>query len=961
MNPLKMVREFLENLKNILMDYLKSRIFPVTLIMLIMFFALGRRLFVLQIKNGDSYEFNFTESTEKTLTVESVRGNIYDVNGKLLAYNKLTYDLTFENDNRNAERAAELGISENHMKNKVIYSIMNLLKQYNDHITAEFPITYKNGKYYYTESGTSLLSFFRDAFSKNNINDLSDEDKEITAEDMVYFMRFGGNVNIPNFEISTDYSNEDAMVILACRYNLWLNRYQQYVPVTIATDISEDSRAVILEHKDDLIGMDIVVRSERVYNDSKYFAQIIGYVGKVSAEEIDYLNEKEDTVRPYKMTDVVGKTGIEQYYENYLRGEEGRQVLRVDNLGKVIDVISETPAKAGSDVYLTLDSDLQKYCYDTLEKEIAAILLANITPNAYAPDDNKNNEIPITDVYFALFDNNQIKLSKMQESGASILEKSVYSVFSDRKDQTLLRIRELLTTAPETNSALSKVYQDYMEFIFEKLRDENIYLSSKVDKESNEFTQYINGNTSVASFLKYLLNNYCIDTSLIIDENKYYDSDEIYQALCDSIIELLRSDTEFDKKILHSLIQEGYISGEDVVNLIYIQGVLPAENDEDYEDFKNGVFGAYEFMTRKIKKIEITPAMLALDPCSGAVIVTDVHTGEVRAMVSYPSYDNNYLTNYVDGDYYNKLLNDKTAPLYNRASMMHTAPGSTYKIISTVAGVEEGVLDTYEEITDLGVFDKVYTKPACWIYRSLRGTHGTIGISTALDISCNYFYYEVGYRLADENGYYNDAMGIARLNKYAALFGLDSCSGVEIDEGDPHMSDNDAVTSAIGQGKNSFAPVQLARYITTVANGGTCYDLTLIDKVSDYEGNTIMDKTPVVHSKVSISSELWGKIYEGLRLVVTDDLSGNTLLNSIKVKVAGKTGTAQEDTSRPPHALFVSYAPYENPEVSVTCVIQNGYASANSAELASFVYAYMYDKEALTDAEFEVTGGTISD
>ena len=961
MNPFKMVREFLENLKNILMDYLKSRIFPVTLIMLIMFFALGRRLFVLQIQNGDSYEFNFTESTEKTLTVESVRGNIYDVNGKLLAYNKLTYDLTFENDNRNAQRAEELGISENVMKNQVIYKIMNLLKQYNDHITAEFPIAYKNGKYYYTESGTSLLSFFRDAFSKNNINDLTDEEINMSAEDMVYYMRFGGNIYIPNFEISTDYSNEDAMVILACRYSLWLNRYQQYVPVTIATDISADSRAVILEHKDDLIGMDIVVRSERVYNDAKYFAQIIGYVGRISSEEMEYLNAKEDNTRPYKMSDVVGKTGIEQYYENYLRGEEGRQVLRVDNLGKVIDVISETPAKAGSDVYLTIDSELQKYCYDTLEKEIANILLANITPNAYPPDDNKDNEIPITDVYFALFNNNQIKLSKMQESSASALEKTVYATFSDSKNSTLKRIRELLTTAPEDNNSLSKVYQDYMEYIFEKLSDKNIYLSSKVDRESTEFNRYINGTMSTAAFLKYLLNNYYIDTSLIIDENKYYDSDEIYSALVDKIITLLSEDEEFDKMMLHVLIRDGYITGEDVINLIYIQGVLPTANDDDYAEFQNGAFGSYEFITRKIKKLEITPAMLALDPCSGAVIVTDIHTGDVRAMVSYPSYDNNYLTNYVDGDYYSKLLDDKTTPLYNRASMMRTAPGSTFKVISTVAGVEEGVLDIYEEITDLGEFDKVYTKPTCWIYRSLRGTHGTIGISEALDISCNYFYYEVGYRLADENGYYNDGMGLARLNKYAAKFGFDDCSGIEIDENDPHMSDNDAVTSAIGQGTNSYTPAQMAKYISTIANGGTCYDLTLIDKVADYEGNTVMEKEPSVHSTVTISGELWSKIYEGLRLVVTDDLSGCELLNSINVKVAGKTGTAQEDTSRPAHALFVSYAPYENPEVAVTCVIQNGYASANSAELASFIYAYMYDKEALTDADFAQKKGNISD
>ena len=252
----------------------------------------------------------------------------------------------------------------------------------------------------------------------------------------------------------------------------------------------------------------------------------------------------------------------------------------------------------------------------------------------------------------------------------------------------------------------------------------------------------------------------------------------------------------------------------------------------------------------------------------------------------------------------------------------------------------------------MGVFDKVYTKPACWVYRDFNTTHGTIDISKAIDISCNYFYYEVGYRLANDDGYYNDNLGLTRLNKYAAKFGFDGYSGIEIDETEPHMSDRDAVVSAIGQGTNSYTPVQMSKYITTIANGGTCYDLTLLDKVADYEGNIKKTSQPKVHSTVDIDKALWDKIHNGMRMVVTDDLDHNELLNNLKVKVAGKTGTAQEDTSRPPHALFISYAPYEKPEVSVTCVIQNGYASANAAELASFIYAYMYDKEALKDASF---------
>ena len=956
MNPLKMIKEFLENLKNILLDYLRSRIFPVTVLMFFLFFLLGRRLFVLQIKNGDEYQVDFTVRTEKTLTIDSVRGNIYDVKGRLLAYNKLTYDLTFGNNNYITKRAEELGISENILKNQVVYDVMQILKIYNDKITVDFPIEYKNGEYKYTASGISLKNFLRDAYSKNTINELTDEELATPAEDIIYHMRFGGS-DLPNFEISEDYSNEDAMTILACRYSLWLNRYRQYVPVTIAENISEQSRGVILEHKDELTGMDILVRSERVYNDAKYFSQIIGYVGSASEEDLAYFN-KDETIVPYTSDDVVGKLGIERYCESDLRGTDGEQTMYVDNLGKVIDVVKETPAKAGSDVYLSIDSDLQKYCYDMLEKEIASILLAHITPNAYPPDDNKDNEIPITDVYFAMFNNNNLNLKKMNADDATALEKDIYNRIENRKKNVLSYIKDLILVNPVDNNNLSKEYQEYIEYIFKSLGSEDVYLSSKVDRDSKEFNSYVNGTMPVADFLHYLLENYYIDTSKIITENTFYDSEEIYNALASYIIEKLYNDSEFVNMVIHTMIREGSISGDEVINLIYIQGVLNAENDEDYEEFSRAAFGPYEFMRRKIQKLEITPAMLALDPCSGAVIVTDAHNGSVRAFVSYPSYDNNYLTNSIDGDYYNKLLNDKTIPLYSRASMMRTAPGSTFKVISTIAGVEEGVLGLDEEIEDKGIFDKVYTQPTCWIYRENNMTHGTIDISKALDISCNYFYYEVGYRLSDQNGYYNDGLGLSRLNKYAAKFGLDDYSGIELDETSPHMSDNDAVTSAIGQGTNSYTPVQMSKYITTIANKGTCYDLSLIDHISDYQGNVIRTTEHKVHSKVEARDGVWNKIFEGLRLVVTDDLSHNELLNSLKVEVAGKTGTAQEDTTRPAHALFLSFAPYENPEVSVTCVIQNGYASANSAELASFIYAYMYDKESLTNADFGKSSDT---
>ena len=300
-------------------------------------------------------------------------------------------------------------------------------------------------------------------------------------------------------------------------------------------------------------------------------------------------------------------------------------------------------------------------------------------------------------------------------------------------------------------------------------------------------------------------------------------------------------------------------------------------------------------------------------------------------------------------------------PLWNRAIMSMYAPGSTFKPISAITGVEEGVLGLDEYITDLGVFEEVYTKPKCWIYRDYRLTHGSVNIPVALDISCNYFFFTVGYRLATRSGAYIDDEGLVSLRKYASMFGLTEKSGIEIEEIEPHFSTNDAVTSAIGQGTHAYAPVQLSRYVSTIANGGTCYNLSLMSKITDYEGNTVKSSPHTIASQVNIDGSLWNQIHNGMRLVVTDDLKDNKFLNGLNVEVAGKTGTAQEGEDRPAHALFISYAPYTAPEVSVTTVIPNGYGSARAAELTGFVYAYLYDKEALADASFAEESDTVGD
>ena len=936
-----MLREILQSIKEIIVDYVKSRLFPVTVVVLVLFSILIHQLFVLQIKEGQEHMENFVYKSKKTLTIDSVRGNIYDCNGNLLAYNELSYSVVFSNDTAQTTMAKKLGISENETKNQIVSNTLSILEKNGDSLTLDFPIKLDaNGNYQYTVKDQQLKLFLKDVYAQTDFDKMTDAQKNSTADDIMKYLKE------KIFDVADTYSKEEALKIVAVRYKLWMNRYQQYVPVTIAYDISETSNAAITEHADELPGMSVSVKSLRHYNDAKYFAHVIGYIGAISDEELKERNADLSDNEKYTNEEMIGKTGIEQYCESYLRGTNGSETMYVDNLGKVIETVESKPATAGNDVYLTLDLNLQKYCYDTLEDEITSIILTYLTP-AYNVVAEENSSIPITDVYFGLFNNNIFSLDHMHADDATDTEKVTISAIETQTESTINRIDDILTTSFTPLSELDQTYQDYMEYICEILSENDIFQSSMIDKEDQEFIDYTSNVTSLEHYLKYAISQEAIDISALQVESDYYDNDEIYNALCDYIIEYLKQDSEFDKLVIKDMLKSGEISGNMVVQLLYDQGVLNVDGDTDYQEYLNGSFSAYDFIRKKIQSQELTPAMLALDICSGSAIVTDVNTGNVKAYVSYPSYDNNYLTNEVDTDYYNKLLSDKTTPLYNRASQQRTAPGSTYKPLVAIAGLTEGVIDTSSVYYCNGLFDKITPPAKCWG----NSAHGGLNVVGGIQHSCNLFFYNLGYDLAAKDGKYNDAYGVERIQKYAELFGLGDKSGLELPEIEPHISDNDSVRSAIGQAKNTYAPIQLSRYVTTVANSGTCYNLTLIDKVTDYEGNIILNNQAEVKNTVQLAKSTWDAVHQGMRNVVAYSAGSNELINQINVNVAGKTGTAQESKVKPDHALFVSYAPYEAPEVSVTCVIQNGYSSANARELAGFIYAYMYDPDKLVGAE----------
>lgn len=940
---------------------LKSRLFVLSVVIVILFGVLIQRIFVLQIINGETYLNNYTLRIQKERVLSGTRGNIYDSTGKLLAYNELSYSVTFE-DNGVYDTTKQ----RNQKMNKELSTLISLIEKQGDTISNDFQIQ-KNaeGIYDFTVSGSALKRFLADVYGRKKIEqlvynkDLGYDEGNATAQQVMEYLQGSKKFNIhvegkeyPD-EKSEDidyYTEDEAYKIMILRYAISQNSFQKYVLTTVAQNVSEQTVAVIKENSAELPGVDISEETIRKYNDSKYFSHIIGYTGKISQEEYDELSEKNED---YTLNDVVGKSGIEQVMEEELQGGKGKETFYVDNVGRILEITDSEEATAGNDIYLSIDADLQKAVYDLLEQELAGIVYSKIIPaKEYDTSSGTASDIkiPIDDVYFALINNNVIDASHFSGEDASGTEQQVYSAFLSKQASVLADVEQQLKSAsPIAYSELDKEMQVYMSYILTMLTSDKVFLSSEVDKEDDTYKAWKNDEISLAEYLHYAVSKDWIDITKFDTESKYSDSTEIYEALIQYIIEELKTDRGFSKKVYEYMIHQDLISGTQICMILFEQGVL-TDTAGEYAGLQNGSISAYNFIRDKIKNLEITPAQLALDPCTASCVITNVKTGEMMACVTYPGYDTNRLANTVDASYYASLQQDLSLPMYNNATQQRTAPGSTFKPITAATALTEGVVTTEEQILDEGKFTTLdpNNPPKCWIYPN--STHGLINISEAIRDSCNYFFYEMGYRLSLNGESYNEQKGLAALQKYATLFGLGQKTGIEIPENEPKISDEYPITSAIGQGNHNYTTTELARYVTAVASSGNVYQMTLLNKETTSEGELIQQFQPELLWHIDeVASTSWNAIHSGMRMVAEN----NNSFKDFPIAVAGKTGTAQEDKTRGNHALFIGYAPYEDPQVAITTRIAYGYSSANAAEVSSNILKYYFN---LADAESLLSG-----
>ena len=392
-----------------------------------------------------------------------------------------------------------------------------------------------------------------------------------------------------------------------------------------------------------------------------------------------------------------------------------------------------------------------------------------------------------------------------------------------------------------------------------------------------------------------------------------------------------QTDMSIDGATTGEYITEEAVQGSNVVLTIDANLQYAAENalKNNIEKIKSGGFGA------------------SRDVEAGAVVVLDVKTGEVLALVSYPDFEPELFINGISTEKWNEYTEEGKSALINRCIQSAYAPGSIFKMVSAIAGLETGAITPTETIYDTGVYPKGY-KPRCWYYSSYGVGHGALNVSGAIKNSCNYFFYEVITR-----------MGIENLEKYATYFGLGEKTNIELpgevsgtlagktlyDKLGETWYYGNSLSAVIGQAENNFTPLQIARYIAMLTNEGKNVDVTIVKNIINSDGTEVdkseleeyindkLNLTEVNKEELNINKENLNVVLEGMKSVTTE--TGGTAYSVFKnfdIEVGGKTGSAEAGGKV--NAWFAGFAPYDDPEIAIVVMVENGSHGYYTAEVA---------------------------
>lgn len=909
----------MDTLKERLGELLRNRLFVLLAAAAVIFMILVGRLFFMQIVNGEEADASLTSSVTREVTIPAARGNIYDRYGRPLAVNEAAFSVEIDDS---------ITVDYEDADAEAVSLYKKLIK--NGYVAGDdLPIT-KDAPYEFTISSDELEEW------KTNIG-LTKKQMNYTAEETLDYLyeRFGIT--------DADMTEEEKRALVS----LGININDKNIMITNLIMTIETNGGEIVD--------ELPISQEQPY----YF-----------------LLEDEDEILSWKSS--VSMSEEELDYD----AEESMQYL-IELFGIPENISPSMQRKVAAVRYSLYLQRYKKYQPVTVAREINDEVIAAVEENLDKfPGVSVETESMRVYEDGEIFSNiigyiRQISDTELQEYseygytsgdivGKTGIEKVMELELNGQDGKMLVEVdnmgRKISTLETEAPVSGDDVFLTIDKEL--QISAYNYLKDALADAIITRLTSELEKDVPVT--LKQLFTSMIDSNNISVTE--VMKAEDGYQKVLKDII--LAHDPDIDvtdsedkteaKQVLTNAVDNGTISYTTLIYVMIEQGVITA--DDNYKArIASGELTPFNVIIEKLESGDLEPAETGLEPCTGSVVVSNVNSGEVLALVTYPSYDNNELVNTFNNEYYNKLLEDPTTPLVNRPLMQKKAPGSTLKMITAIAGLETGVITPDTQIRDKGVFKDAGTPYAnCLIYSLNGSTHGYVDVSHALEVSCNYFFYEVGYQLGNDTENPRSLKGITILDEYYDAFGLNSPTGVEIGESAPSMASpsykeevikwqnpeatssqtawtsGDTIRAAIGQSVNSFSAASMNKYVATLANGGTRYKMHLLDKVKSSDGTVTQEVEETVENVLEIAPENLEAVYEGM-LLVTQGSKG-TLRNVFKdfpIDVAAKSGTAEENKNLSSHVWFVGFAPYDDPQIAVTVMIPFGDVTGSPAAVVA--------------------------
>lgn len=544
--------------------------------------------------------------------------------------------------------------------------------------------------------------------------------------------------------------------------------------------------------------------------------------------------------------------------------------------------------------------------------------------------------------------------------------KNKYEITNDNVEEIrkIISIRYIITTTGYSATKSITIATNVNEEVVAQISERNSDFPG-VSISTNAARTYLAGNLAA----------HVIGYTGKIKEDEYNANKDIYsiddiigKTGIEYVFEKYLKGTDGEKQVEMSV--DGTITGETVAKNAIAGSDVVLTIDSNLQKVTQ------DSLENCINKIRSGGFAQTYDAQGGAAVVMNVNTGEVLATASYPTFEPQWFVGGISQENWAYLRDDSRHPQLNKTIQSTYEPGSTFKMVTAIAGLETGAITTKERINDTGVYRKYNMEWKCWYYTSYHRGHGYQNVTQALQHSCNYFFYETG-----------DRMGIDNLSKYALHFGLGKKTGIELPnekEGavasketyaklrnGGRIGPGDVLNASIGQGDNNFTPMQIAKYISSIANGGNVVKPTIVKSILNSDGSEVSrdEITQYTNEKlgysdtddgITISQESVNVAKEGMRMAASE--AGGTAYNIFKgfnQEVAGKTGSAEagkdKDGNDLVNAWFVCFAPYEKPEVAVVVMIENGGHGNYAAEVARDVLTQYFGMNESTEINESMT------